>query len=157
MIGVLSGLTVDKGCGRSGPCWYVPGVSVSLTCSPGGANIEIMGRLVDGLRYHTVTYWFDYPRGSNMPRIMSPPSTPYWLAVGQGLIKAFGGSLKFRSDLPCGHMAFPTPKILNELVLADPNGAYQHQLYAVKPITAHQIKELRSYAAYPEVEQQKRP
>ena len=151
VIGVLSGLPVDKGCGPSGPCWYVPGVSVSLTCSPGGADIEIMGRLVDGLRFHGVTYWFDYPSGSNMPRIMSPPSTPYWLAVGQGLIKAFGGRIKFRSDMPCGHMAFPTPYSLIESASANSYRAYQERLYSIKPITAEQIKEMRSYAAYPDV------
>ena len=53
--------------------------------------------------------------------------------------------------MPCGHMAYPKPKYLTELALADPYRLYQEELYAAKPITAEQIKEMRSYAAYPDV------
>ena len=151
VIGVLSGLPVDKGCGPSGPCWYVPGVSIGFTYPPEGAEIEIRGHLVGGSKVQTAIYWFDHPRGMNLSHFISTISTPYWLAVGHGLIKAFGGRIKFRSDMPCGHMAYPKPKYLTELALADPYRSYQEELYAAKPITAEQIKEMRSYAAYPDV------
>ena len=151
VLGALSGLPVARACGHRGPYLFVPGVSIGFTYPPEGAEIEIRGHLVGGSKVQTAIYWFDHPRGMNLSHFISTISTPYWLAVGHGLIKAFGGRIKFRSDMPCGHMAYPKPKYLTELALADPYRSYQEELYAAKPITAEQIKEMRSYAAYPDV------
>ena len=149
VIGLLSGLTFTQVWGCHGNYLRVQGVSISPACPPGEAEIEIRGNLIGGPRVRSVTFCFDHPHGLNQTRYISPISSPYWLAVGQGLIKAFGGKLVFRTDRVYGHF-YPKSRRQHNVSTADQYLAFQRELYAVPPITVSDLDDMRPYAAYPD-------
>ena len=86
MIGVLSGSRAERRPISNPKFVLVPCVSVSPSILPEVAAIENQGKLVDGQTLHHVAFHFEDSQHSLYSRLLIPPSTPYWLAVGRGLL-----------------------------------------------------------------------
>jgi len=52
---------------------------------PGVAEITPKGSFIDGQTLHWVMYSFEESSYPSYSRLLNPPSTPYWLAVGKRL------------------------------------------------------------------------
>jgi hypothetical protein len=88
VMGILAGLPKQ---------WYngyiiVDGAKPRPGCSPETPEIELKGKMVDGKEDHSVLFFYEGDHNGKW-RSMSPPSTPFWQAVGRGLVKFFGGEL----------------------------------------------------------------
>jgi hypothetical protein len=95
VIGILAGLKPEKHLLQAGGedgLWAVrvPGVTYEgITTMPECARITID---VQGEKHWTL-YHFE---PSNGERLLMPSSTPFWLAIGSGLVKFFGGRLQYQ-------------------------------------------------------------
>lgn len=88
-------------------------------------------------------YHFESKNG----RLLMPPSTAWWIAVGRGLVAFFGGSV-VASDCD-GKTIYRKPK--QKDIHAEDGAAWyrlQNRLLTVKPLTEEDIKKCEKWAAY---------
>jgi len=89
-LGILAGLSPHREDGYL----EVNGVSISPAHSEAMCSIGLSGRMVEG-RSHSVYYFFESEGGDY--RLLLPPSTPFWITLGKGLVDFFGGRIIYRS------------------------------------------------------------
>lgn len=156
VIGALAGLTPEKSFFGSSEGWatHVPGVRAKATHTASMATIYVdagnEGTLIDGDRRHYVCYFFESLDQDYKPcRYLLPRSTAFWIAIGRGLIRFFGGSLSY-SDVD---------DTINETLPAKPTSfvhaeggeawyALQQAKLDVKPITLEELAHCATIAAY---------
>jgi hypothetical protein len=138
-IGLLSGLEFEKH--FLGPSheyvWsvHVPGVQVGISGMPECCQIivrAIKNPLVDGEESHYVLYHFEPSEGG---RLMLPPSTPFWCAVGDALIDFFGGKIDYNDcDDTDWDRAVPKPRGRNNPQDGEEWQRFQQELSELKPV-----------------------
>jgi len=148
VIGLLSGLPLTR---RSDNGWTyvtVPGVDVNATTILGLAEIIIKGNLIDGQTMHHVFFHYEDTTHAEYSKILMPSSTPYWLAVGKGLIEFFGGKLVFNDCLSEEGIVSPKPRPHYDQENNDQYEAFKKELFGVRALTTFDLLQMRQYAAY---------
>jgi len=149
-IGILAGLPFSFLKFGHGPSGYihVEGVSYEVNeHTPSMVNIEFAGQMVDGQTCHSAYYHFENPDGS---RCVSLKSTSFWIAVGIGLAKFFGGKVSF-SDCNGGtNRRYKKPRTGNSPEDGRPWDNFQKAMMKIKPLTKKDLDAVRKFAAYPE-------
>lgn len=97
VMGILAGLPFEKrSFGDGKDCWYVDVAGVSrrgIEVMPECAEIYLRGSMVDGETNHFAMYYFESVRVGY--RLLMPRSTPFWKAIGRGLVDFFGGEVDY--------------------------------------------------------------
>jgi hypothetical protein len=103
-------------------------------------------KLVDGETGHYCLYHFE---GSGKgERLLMPRSTPFWIAMGRGLVDFFGGTLDY-SDCDAVDVDYKRPARKDIHVEdGDEWSAFQERKLAVKPITKADLAQWKEVAAY---------
>lgn len=91
--------------------------------------------LIDGELSHYVMYFFEGSDDDPNCRMMCPPSTDFWISVGRGLCKFFGGKIDYNDcDSIDIDESFPKPRHSNR-----PDDAEWQQfhdaIYDLKPVS----------------------
>ncbi len=147
-IGILAGLKPRWADGDENKWVEVPGAKVEgYKDIPSCANIMLKGKMADGMDEHHVMFHYepDAPHGG---RLLSPRSTPFWIAVGLGLAKFFGGSVCFNDCDGKVNKRFKKPRRANNPSDGGPWHKFQHEMMAIKPLTAADPEAVRKFAAY---------
>jgi len=102
--------------------------------------------LEGGLR--SVMFHLEPDHGSH--RLMIPPSTAWWLAVGKRLVDFFGGELDYNDcDIP--DVDYRKRKKSNQENSPENNPeweVFQTRMYNTKPITKKEVKDMVKHASY---------
>lgn len=104
------------------------------------------GRLVDGERCHSVLYFFEGTKKGE--RMMIPPSTDFWIAIGKGLVEFFGGTLDYND---CDDSDVDFKRAARKDIHAEGNEEWyslQERKLAVKPLTKADLEATRKVASY---------
>lgn len=112
------------------------------------ADIELKGKMVDGLEEHTVNYHFERDRTSG--RLLMPRSTAFWLAIAHRLVDFFGGHIDYQ-DCDDSYNDYEVPAKSDELNSPDDGELWQNlqeRIESVKPITQEELQHYNSLAAY---------
>lgn len=147
VIGVLSGLRIVRRTNASYTYLEVPGVEVSQGYFFEGARIDIRGRLVDRETRHSVTFFFEDSRNPDFSRLLMPKSTPYWLAIGKGLISFFGGILIYNDDPANGFIHVPKWREHYNREDMKENCARQNELFSISPLKSEDLDAMSPFAA----------
>jgi len=125
----------------------VPGVQVLPSVVPECAEININFEAQDGVE-HWVMFHYEVS-GSQGARLLSPPSTPLWCAVGTALVNFFGGQVDYNDsdDDDTGPQKTVAPLHYNDPVNDSEWTAFQERLMGLGPLTAKDIKLHRKVAA----------
>jgi len=126
----------------------VPGVQVKPSSMPECAEIRINFKAQDAVE-HYVLFHFEVS-GTKGKRLLSPPSTPLWCAVGTALVKFFGGHVDYND---CDDEATGPQKTVFPLHRNDPSDdpewtAFQERLMNLGPLTAKDMKAHRKVASW---------
>ena len=158
-IGVLSGLKPKKKYfdkQHDGWAVDVPGVGVeNTTTSVSMVNIMISHPnmsmpLVDGEYSHHVRYFFEGTDPDGKPcRTLMPRSTAYWISIGRGLLKLFGGKIDYNDcdDIEINEKLPPWKHSSAED--GEPWYALQNRILNIKPLTEKDLIDNDKHAAYP--------
>jgi len=156
VIGILAGLPKTWVTSNNGSCkWIkVDGVKVeSLENMPATCRIILnipdhWGRLVDKEQVHHTLFHFE-PDMKKGGRLMIPPSTPFWIAVGIGLCKFFGGQIDFNDcDSKGWDRQFRKPRPTNSPNVGRPWDNFQQAMFDLKPVTTADMKFANKKASY---------
>ncbi len=143
VIGILAGLQKTKREFTGGWSVHAEGMKVSSYTIDGlapCAHIEFPG--------HDLMWHFEVDHGK---RLISPRSTPFWLAVGKALVDFFGGTIDYQdSDATEVDYEAHTPRLHNDPDDDGPWDAFQEAIFALQPLTRNNIKAMREHAAYRE-------
>jgi len=125
----------------------VPGVQVLPSVVPECAEININFEAQDGVE-HWVVFQFEVS-GTNGARLLSPPSTPLWCAVGTALVNFFGGQVDYNDSDAVGK---GPEKMVDPPQRNDPSNdpewtAFQERLMALGVLTSEDINAHRKIAA----------
>ena len=149
VIGALAGLPVQRQYFETCPGWItrVEGVECSSYAQlglEGCAKIQYQNPM-DGLD-HQIMYHFEW--GKDGSRGLMPSSTPFWIAIGRGLVDFFGGSVDY-NDCDDSDVDYQKPE-QPDIHAEDDEEWYslQERKLAVKRITKAEIKELAKVARY---------
>jgi len=98
VMGILAGL--PKGEDNFLGFWtcVVKGATVKNNSEPACCTIYLEGDMVDGELNHHAFYSFEtsnYKKPGEAVRMISVRATPFWIAMGIGLVKFFGGYVDF--------------------------------------------------------------
>jgi hypothetical protein len=102
-------------------------------------------QLPDGQCSHYVMYHFE--GGKNGERLMLPPSTEFWIAIGKGLVDFFGGSIDYND---CDDVAVDYEQTAREDIHAETDDGWyslQNRKLAVCALTQSDLKYCRDLAA----------
>lgn len=91
VIGKAAGLGIEVGSEFVG--WNPHEIKIVSMSTPQLAEIQLQGRMVDTMKNRYIHYHFE---GTGGRRVLMPPSTPFWCAIGETLVQFFGGRLRFR-------------------------------------------------------------
>lgn len=83
-------------------------------------------------------------------RLLMPPSTAFWIAIGHRLVEIFGGKI-FYNDCECDEIPnFENPERQKWVRGSNGDAWYERQekLLAIKPLTEEEIESYTDYAAY---------
>ena len=109
---------------------------------------EGWGLLVDKERVHHAMYHFEGDVASG-GRLMRPPSTPFWIAVGTGLCRFFGGWIDYADcDATDVNRRFRKPRPTNRPNAMRPWRKFQEELATLRPVTEAEFTEARKNAHY---------
>jgi len=114
--------------------FHCDGVKFDPTSVPSMIDLHWDGP-IDGK--HSVFYHFESETGRPL---MSPPATPFWLAVGIKLVETFGGEIDY-SDCDISEIDFSKGK--PPFMAADdgrPWQRWQEWMFSVTPITPADVK-----------------
>lgn len=151
VMGILAGLPKEQ-MPLDGGKWFVrvngakangygPGAAL-----PGCAEITLSGKMVDRLKVHEVMYHFEAEHGV---RLLMPSSTPFWLAVGRGLVDFFGGDVDYNDwdDRDVDYHK-EKPRQWNDSEEDAEWFAFQQAMFDVKPLTKADLKAMQPHAHY---------
>lgn len=103
-------------------------------------------QIIDGQSGHHVMYHFE--GGRNGERLLNPPSTDFWVAIGRGLVDFFGGTID-HSDCDDVDVDYEQPARAGIHAENDDEWyALQNRKLAVKPLTKADLAAWREVAAY---------
>lgn len=142
VIGIAAGLPYRYESLRDSATYYVSVDEIKTSSSSMPECARITWGKGDNLKH--VLYHFE---GEDGGRELSPPSTPFWCAVGVKLVTLFGGSFRYSDSKSQSDLVVPT----NPLCGASGGEeweAWQQAMMAVKPITDEDLKEAAKFAAY---------
>ena len=149
VIGICAGLkpkwTTLSGGARA---VSVDGVSTrSCDAVPECAEIDLVGRMIDGERMHNVMFHFEFGEGTD--KGLLPRATPFWIAIGVRLVNFFGGEIDFADcdDDGRDHAALK-PRATNRPSDGEPWQEMENAMYAVTPITETEYRAALQFAAY---------
>lgn len=147
VIGILAGCQRERyAINGDNSFLRVLGVTASPTTMPECAQIDIKGQvkpLVDGATHHYVLYHHEDANG----RVLMPPSTAFWVAVGLRLIEFFGGTIRYKDNEDGINESRPEQPDIH----AEDNELWQQLLQrklALKPLTKKDLKDAAKVAAY---------
>ena len=150
VIGILAGLKPYKSNFSSTDGWFtkVDGVKVrSCEYSADMCEIVIKGRLVDGEEVHSVSYFFEHDNGKY--RFLYPKATPFWIAIGKGLCKFFGGKIDYADCDEGGiNASWKKPRKSNSPSDGRPWYAFEQAKLDLKPITKKDMIKANKWAGY---------
>jgi hypothetical protein len=82
-------------------------------------------------------------------RLMMPPSTPFWIAVGKGLCKFFGGRIDYNDcDSTDWDRVYRRPRKNNSPGDGEEWNDFQQAMFDLKPVSVKEMKEANAVAAY---------
>jgi hypothetical protein len=148
VIGILAGLKAEKKNFQRSEGWYVEVDGVNILGRPSipdGPEITFKSPL-DG-ENHSVSYWYEDSEGG---RMLSPHSTAFWIAIGRGLVKFFGGTLVYKDtgNMKPNFRGRPKSDALNRPQDGKPWQNLQQRLLDLKPLTQKDLKAESKHAAY---------
>lgn len=152
VAGIAAGLPGERRRLTSAPgAWYlnVPGATVrGFDIVPGMAEITLTGPMVDGQTNHSATYHFEWDGGevAGCTGIISR-SNPLWIAVGRRLVDFFGGTIDY-DDCDGVDIDYAAPIAYRLAEDGEPWQAFQQAMSEVEPITADEMAEALTHAAY---------
>lgn len=149
VMGILAGLKPCKTTFTTGDGWYtqVKGVKVETTTFPEMCTILLDGNMVDGEVFHYVNYFFESLFGNY--RLLYPKATPFWIAIGVGLCKFFGGKIDY-ADCDEGNInaRWKKPRKSNCPEKDKAWYVFQEEKFNVKPITEKDMIKANKWAGY---------
>ena len=80
--------------------------------------------------------------------VMIPPSTPFWIAVGIGLCKFFGGKIEYSNVKLKFDKTYRKPRAKNNPTDGKPWCDFQKDMMSIKPLTMKDLKTANKVAAY---------
>ena len=123
-------------------------------------NLEkaaVIDVLVDGEKTHSVFFHHcshDEPNGK-VCNVMSPPSTPFWCAIGKRLVNFFGGRVIFDdsgyekgTNVYTSKRHCPVDKWGRIPSDGKPWDKYQAALAKLSPLSSNDLESAKKYAAY---------
>lgn len=158
IIGICAGLPAT----RDNLSVDVEGLTMEPSSLLGLVEIHLTAqdgkRLIDGETYHWVLYHFEGSHGALSAggmryeiegvRLMLPPSTAFWIAVGTRLVSFFGGWLDY-SDHDNVSVDYTLPEREN---IAPSDGeawsSFWDQIASMKPLTKAELEAAKAHAAY---------
>ena len=137
--GILAGLPITRVNTAKNSFKRVEGVyfSGNAAVAPQCVSINLFGEMVDRSTWHSAVYSFE-PEYEENSRGMLIGSTPFWLAIGHGLIQFFGGTL-ICNDSCEDPKTFHCP-------LPEASG----DVFSLLPATKNDLERMASFAAYPD-------
>ena len=94
-----------------------------------------------------VLYFFESERGG---RLLSPPSTTFWIAVGKGLVKFFGGTIDY-NDCDDSNIDYRVAKKSRSINAPSDGKAwytFQERKLNLKALTKKDFDVVRKHSAY---------
>lgn len=156
VMGILAGLDarlVPFDATKPWKGWYVKvdGVDWRQSHTPRMCIIELESAYeqADGQSSHEAFYHFENPDGS---RCVSVGSTPFWIAVGRGLVKFFGGRMTYQDTTDKVDFRAKKPRACNSPEDGRPWCDFQKAVLAVKAVTKAELRAAAKLAAYNDVE-----
>jgi len=131
-----------------GGAWYTQVEGISINNNPQVVGLaDITWDKAPGPRTRGyVAYHFEVEDGG---RLLMPPSTAFWLAVGHRLVDFFGGKLDYND---CDNSEVDYKVKANPNSWADdgkPWDQLQQRIMDIEPLTVEEIKSYQNVAAYP--------
>lgn len=152
VLGILAGAVQERGTlNNTDGAWYVHAADVETKPSgdtlPECARIHLNFTAVDGHDKHFVLYHFEW--GHDGTRGLMPRSTPFWLAVGKGLVDFFGGQLDY-NDCDDEDVDYEVPAQIQYANLdSDARWQrFQEAKWALKPVSREDMDAMAAHAAY---------
>jgi hypothetical protein len=143
----------------------VEGWRVEPTSIPEMARIAVSGPLSDAAQKARSDAggcycYFHFECDGADGRLLSPRSTPFWIAVGRGLVNFFGGAVDYNDcdDGNANYKRLPRNANYKRLPRANsencPTGGtawetLQKRIAAVKPLAPEHFDAVNKFAAYP--------
>lgn len=148
-IAIFAGLDKTWNAHKESGWVVVDKSSLSIKSSDivGLANIVLDKKpltLVDGETTHSVLFHFeggDNPLGVLGGKVLLPPKTPFWQAIGVKLVSFFGGALDLDdSDSVDINLSYPRPRRTNSPEDGHEWDKFQQELYALEPLSATDLE-----------------
>ena len=154
VMGILAGLPKEKVFLREGATFYVkvPGVIAKSTTIPEMAEITLETlndfTLIDDSKNHFCGFHYENEDAKYV--LLITASTPFWIAIGIGLCKFFGGKIDCDDcdNIDINH-TFKKPRPHN-----NPNDGktylkFQKQIWKLKSLGMDDLIAVKNMAAYP--------
>jgi len=155
VIGILAGLPKTREVGSRGELKWVQvdGVKVEpMEGIPEACRITLRipphwGSMMDREDAHDVMFHFEPDTEDG--RLMIPPSTPFWIAVGTKLCGFFGGKIDFDDcDSNEWDRRFRKPRPTNRPNDGLPWARFQQEMFDLAPVTTADLKRAYEKASY---------
>ena len=112
-------------------------------------SLHLKGDMLDGDNAHMCFYHMEGDRYGN--RIVSASSTPFWIAVGHGLLKFFGGGIDYNDCEGTGpDLEMDRPRECNAAEDGQEWTDFQQDIFDIQPVTKQDILDAAEHAAYTE-------
>lgn len=110
-------------------------------------EIILNGNMIDGEQAHFVSYFFECKDGKY--RYLYPKATPFWIAIGKGLCKFFGGKIDYH-DCDAGgiNASWKKPRKCNSPEDGGAWYAFEQAKLDLKPITVKDMIKANKWAGY---------
>lgn len=153
VIGILAGLPVETVYIKESNTPYakVDGVKFESSNSfPEMVVIILKGKMIDREEHHHIYYHFE---NAGEGVLLNPPSTEFWIAIGTGLCKFFGGKIDY-SDCDEGkwNKTFKKPRKSNSPERDEPWRKFEKAILDLKPLTIEDLLKVRKNAAYKKID-----
>ena len=115
-------------------------------------EIHLHGHMIDGEDHHWAYYHFESDNSGKVSRHekqLTFRSTSFWIAIGVGLVKFFGGDVDFYdTDDKYKDFVAPYPKIRNSPEDGKPWQDFQEKMFNLKPLTRSNLQGFRKHEIY---------
>ena len=156
VIGILAGLKPYRRDFSQGDGWacHVDGASADACKSlPQCCEINIQApdgyKLIDGEQSHYVLWHWEPSRMMGDYHLIMPRSTPFWIAIGRGLCKFFGGKIDYNDCDPDGINArFKGMRKDNSPEDGKPWTDFQQAKLDLKPLTMRDLEKAGKWSSY---------
>lgn len=149
-MGVAAGFSKTKrACGNS---FYVvvEGIKVEVSASqPECPVILFQMYTIDGQKNHHVMFHTECSGQHGKYKLLMPPSTPFWIAMGKKIVTLFGGWIDY-DDCDDKEVDFRKrkPRTFNDPEDGVEWDELQQAIWDIKPITQHDLFDIIGVASY---------